>query len=115
MSSELSIGIYALSGLIAACSQMILKKTAMQYNGRSWIVKYLNIRIIIAYSMLLLTLFMNMIALRYMPYKYAPILSTLSYIFVLFLSKSVLKERISHRQMVGAMFIFGGIVLFHAG
>ena len=103
------------SGLIAACSQMILKKTAMHYNGRSGLKRYLNIRIMIAYLMLLFTLFMNMIALRYMSYKYAPALSACSYIFVLLLSRALLKERIDHRQMAGAILIFCGIVLFHTG
>lgn len=115
MDKWLPVGIYLLSGLVAAISQIILKKAAVRPNGKAGIMKYMDARILAAYALLLLTLFMGMVALRYMPYKYAPVLSTFSYIFVLVLGKAVLKEQASAGQMAGAALIIAGIVLFHAG
>lgn len=114
MSKWISIYIYTTSGAIAAISQLLLKTAAVKFGGKSRIKKILNWRIILAYSMLILTLFMNMIALRFIPYKFATVLSTLSYIFVLLLSRFALKEIIDKKQAIGIILIFCGIAIFYA-
>ena len=58
---------------------------------------------------------MNMIAMRYMPYKYVPVLAPVSYIFVLLLSYFILKENINKKQIIGTILIFFGIVIFNIG
>ena len=115
MNSGLAIGIYTVSGFIAAISQLILKFAALKPNGKSEIMQYMDIRIIISYCMLFGTVFLNMIAMRYMPYKFAPVLSSLSYVFVLILGRIVLHERIGGKRMAGILLIFLGMFVFYVG
>ncbi|MCR5331025.1 MAG: EamA family transporter [Lachnospiraceae bacterium] len=115
MNSFLSISIYTASGFIAAISQLLLKFAALKPNGRTGILKYLDIRIISSYAMLFGTVFMNMIAMRFMPYKFAPVLSTLSYVFVLILGKLVLHEEIGKKRASGILVIFLGMIVFYLG
>ena len=114
-SSGIAIGIYAASGFIAAISQLILKIVALKDNGKIALMQYADIRIIVAYTMLLSTIFLNMIAMRYIPYKFVPVLSSLSYVFVLILGKVILRENIGKKRMMGILLIFAGIFIFYSG
>ncbi len=114
-SSGVAIGIYAASGFIAAISQLILKFVAVKTNGKTGLMQYIDLRIVAAYTMLLSTVFLNMIAMRYIPYKFVPVLSSLSYVFVLILGKIVLHEEVSKKRMMGILLIFAGIFVFYAG
>lgn len=115
MNEYIAIVIYIASGLIAAISQLILKLTALKPNGRQGVLQYMDWRIVISYGMLFMTIFFNMIAMRYMLYKYAPVLSCLSYVFVLMLGRLVLHETVSKRKWVGIIAIFLGMYIFYIG
>lgn len=115
MNEYIAIGIYTVSGLIAAVSQLMLKFAALKPNGRQGLLQFLDWRIITSYGMLFMTIFFNMIAMRYMPYKYAPVLSCLSYVFVLILGRFVLHETISRKQWGGIILIFLGMYVFYIG
>ncbi|MBR5564920.1 MAG: EamA family transporter [Roseburia sp.] len=106
--------LYIVSGILVAVSQLLLKLSANKKNT-SFIGQFLNINVIMGYSMLLASMLINMYAMQFMDYKYAPILSTVSYMFVLALSVCVLKERIIKKQVWGAVFIFLGIIIFNLG
>jgi len=112
MNSGLAIGIYVASGIVAALSQLLLKLSA-QEEAKSVLAKFLNVKVIVAYIMLFSTIFMNMVAMNHIPYKFVSPLSTLSYIFVIILSNVVLKEKISKKQIVGMILIFIGIMVFN--
>lgn len=113
MNEYIAIGIYMVSGFVAAISQLILKLVALKTNGKSGLRQWLDGRIIVSYGMLISTVFFNMIAMRYMPYKYAPILSSLSYVFVLILGKFILHETIGRKKFWGILCIFLGMVVFY--
>ena len=115
MNDAIAIGIYTVSGLVAAISQLILKFAALKPNGKEGIMRYMDIRIVISYAMLFATVFMNMIAMRYMPYKFAPVLSSVSYVFVLILGRFVLHERIGGKKALGIVIIFLGMFVFYIG
>jgi drug/metabolite transporter (DMT)-like permease len=115
MNSVIAIGIYITSGFIAAISQLMLKLAAMRPNCRSGFMRYMDIRIVLAYGMLFTTILFNMFVMRYMPYKYVPVLSSLSYVFVLILGKMVLKETIGKKRIVGIAMIFLGMFIFYLG
>lgn len=113
MNRMIAISIYVCSGMLAALSQLLLKIAANENGQMKGLKKLLNFKVIVAYGMLFATIFMNMIAMRYMPYKYTPILATISYIFVLILSRLCLHEKIKKKQMMGTILIFAGIVIFN--
>lgn len=115
MNEYIAIAIYTVSGFIAAVSQLMLKFAALRPNGRRGLLQYIDWRIIISYGMLFTTIFLNMVAMRYMPYKYAPVLSSLSYVFVLILGRLILHEAITKRKWIGILSIFLGMYIFSIG
>ena len=115
MNNVIAVSIYTVSGFIAAISQLILKIVAKRSNDKTGLMQYMDIRILAAYGMLFATIFFNMIAMRYMPYKYAPVLSSLSYVFVLILGRIVLHEVIGTKKMIGIVLIFLGMFIFYIG
>jgi drug/metabolite transporter (DMT)-like permease len=112
ITSAVPVVCIVISSLIAAFSQLLLKKSAeTKYSGR--IQAYFNVRVIGSYSLLLFTTFVNMWAMMYMPYKAAQILSTLSFVFVVIFSKIILKENIGHKKIMGMILIISGIIIFN--
>ena len=89
---------YGFSGLIAAISQLLMKLEAKRNIGESGIRRILHFRVIVAYGLMFATILINMVAMRYVPYKYAPV-----------------KERIGKRKALGACVILLGIVIFNQG
>lgn len=100
-----------LSSFLAAVSQVMLKLSARK-KYKHPLAEYLNPLVISAYIILLLTMVMNIYAYSGMDYKLGPILTTASYIFVVILSVSVLKEKISLKKALGVCMIIIGILVF---
>ena len=51
-------------------------------------MNFLNIQVIVGYSLLVITMFLNIIAYRNIEYKLGPIINSLTYVFVLFFGSS---------------------------
>ena len=101
-----------LSVVIAAFSQIILKLSA----NRSWdslLREYLNIYVICAYVMLIVSSLFTVIAFRSVEMKNSPIIGALGYVFVLLLSRIILREKIRLSKIVGMIMIFCGIFIFY--
>ena len=90
--------ILIISVLISSISQIILKKSALK-EYKSVIKEYLNVYVITGYGLLVLSTILTVIALSGMPYKNEPIIESLGYIFVMLLSRSILKEKITKKKM----------------
>ena len=82
------------SVLIASCSQIILKKSASKEYS-SIIREYLNVRVIVGYGMMFISTILTIFAFKGLDYKNGPIIESLGYIFIMFLSRIFLKEKIS--------------------
>lgn len=97
--------------LIAAISQILLKKSAQkQYPNK--LREYLNLPVIVAYALFFGTTFISMYALKVVPLSMAPILEASGYIFVAILSFIFLKEKMTKRQLAGMTLIVAGIVVY---
>ena len=114
MNRETAVLIYCFSGLLVAVSQILLKKSAKKEYS-SFLKNYLNPYVIISYAILFGAIIINMFAMRAIPYKYALILATLPYVFVLILSKLICKEKISRKKWLGALVVLVGIIVFNLG
>lgn len=114
MEGVTSFYILVVCGIFASsCSQLLLKKSA-EIVYSSWLASMINWRVILAYSILLASLFINITAMSHgINLKELPILEALGYIFVPFLSWLVLKEKISTKTIVSIIFISLGIVIFY--
>lgn len=112
MKSSIALGLVIISAFLAASSQMLLK-TSAQKEHDSWVFEYINWRVLLSYGTLFLTSFINMYALQFLPYKLVPMLGTVSYVFVIFLSKMILKEKMGKNKWIGALLILIGIIVFN--
>lgn len=108
---QISILIYIVAVFVSSVSQIILKKSANKdYSSR--IKEYLNIYVISAYSLFILTTFATILALKNIAISTGSVLETLGYVFVAVLSRVLLKEQISRKAKIGYLFIVVGIILF---
>lgn len=103
--------ILLISIFIASCSQIILKRSANKKYDKL-IYEYMNIKVIIGYSLMVLSTIITIISLKGLQYKYVPVMESFGYIFVLILSYIFLNEKITLRKIVGNIIIIIGIVIF---
>lgn len=109
--NSLAIVLFLVTPLIAAFSQILLKKSAddARYTGLRY---YLNIRVIAAYAMFFGCMLLNIWAYRLgMEMSLASILESSAYFYVMILSALFLREKITPRKLAGNALIVLGIVL----
>ena len=98
---------------IASVSQLLLKQSATTKQD-SFIKEYLNVKVIVAYSLFALSVLLNIFAMKYgVKLKEIPILETLGYLFVFGLSFFFLKERLNKQELVATGFILIGVIVFY--
>lgn len=100
------------SVLIASCSQIILKKSASKEYS-SIIREYLNVKVILGYGMMFISTILTIFAFKGLDYKNGPIIESLGYIFIMFLSRIFLKEKITKKKIIGNSLILLGILVFY--
>ena len=107
--------IYALlllfSVFISAVSQILLKKSALESHS-SWLKEYLNIKVISAYFLFFCAVLIDLIALKFVPVSFVPVIETSSYIFIILLSRIIFKEKISLKQYSAIVLILAGILIY---
>ncbi len=105
--------IFVVAGvLLASISQILLKKSAATGHG-SLFKEYLNLRVIGGYSLLALSLFFDLWAMRNgVLAKEVSSIEALSYLFVPLLGCLILKEKISGRKIVAIILIMTGVIVF---
>ncbi|MDD5960545.1 MAG: EamA family transporter [Methanobrevibacter wolinii] len=102
--------LFLFSVFIASCSQILLKKSAMQEH-ESFIREYLNSYVIIAYLMFFAGTLITIISYKTIPLSFGLILESAGYIFVAILSYVFLKEMLNKKQILGLVLILIGIVI----
>ena len=93
--------------MFSAVSQILLKQSANEEHR-----EYLNWRVITAYVIFGSVLLLNTYAYTQVDLKYGPVLDTFTYVFVLLLSFSVLKEKVSKGKLVGNLIIILGVLVY---
>ena len=106
--------IYLLSVTVAAFSQILLKKSANREHS-SLLREYLNPYVIGGYGLLCLSMLLTILAFRGMDYKNGPVIESLGYVLVMFLSFCFFQERITRRKVIGTICIIAGFVIFYMG
>ena len=112
MIRNLSIALMVFSALLAGISQCFLKYSAKKKHT-SILNEFLNIQVIVGYSLLVITMFLNIIAYRNIEYKLGPIINSLTYVFVLFFGVVIFHEKLSKNKIFGIILILLGIFLFN--
>lgn len=99
------------TAFLSAVSQLMLNISAKKkYKGK--IFEYLNPWVIGSYVILGLVLVANIYLMRFIPLKEAHVLAASTYVFLLILSRIVLKEKITRKKFIGVLTIMAGIVIF---
>lgn len=101
-----------LSVCIASVSQIILKLGANK-NYPSKIREYLNGYVITGYGMLFLSMIATIAAYRKLSYLSVPVVETLGYVLVPFLSFLIFKERLGKNKILGIICILTGMFLYY--
>jgi small multidrug resistance pump len=97
---------------ISSCAQIILKISSKEEH-KNIVSEYFNIKVILAYAMFFGAVSINIIALKGIDLKEAPVLETFGYIFILILSSIILKEKITKKKILGNLIIIVGIIIFN--
>ena len=108
--NDVYIVIFLLSVLIAAISQILLKRSAgKQYTSKA--IEYLNVRVIAAYALFFLSSLLTVLAYRGVPLSMGPVLETTGDLWVTIMGRLILKEKVSMRKLTGLAVIVLGVIL----
>ena len=97
--------------LVSAVSQVILKTSANKTHS-SIIKEYLNLRVILAYTLFFGASLLAVTAYRHIPLSLGVVLESTGYIYIPFLSFFFLKERITKKKALGMVVIIVGILVY---
>ena len=101
--------IYLLTPMVAAISQLLLKKAAdnPKHIGLKY---YLNHSVLLAYALFFGCMLLNVVALQTLDLTVASVLEASGYLYVMLLSHFFLKEKITRRKLWGNALIILGIL-----
>ena len=111
MNNNLYVLLLLFSVFISAVSQILLKKSALEKHS-SWIREYLNFKVITAYFLFFCAVLIDLIALKFIPVSFVPVIETSSYIFIILFSRIIFKEKISVKQYLAIALILSGIFIY---
>lgn len=101
--------IFIASVLLSSVSQVILKTSANKEHS-GFIKEYLNVRVILAYTLFFASTIITVFAYKYVPLSLGPVLESSGYVFVAVLSYFILNERLTKRQIIGMVLIVVGVL-----
>lgn len=100
-----------ITAFASAVSQILLNISALKkYENR--IREYVNPWVISSYMILVAVLVTNVYLLGFMNLKEENAIASSTYVFVLILSRVILKEKITWKKIVGNVLIVAGIIIF---
>ncbi len=102
-----------LAELLASSSQILLKKSAQKVYP-SFIREYLNVLVISAYSLLMISMVITIFCYGGLGYMGVVVMEPMSYILVMILSRIFFGEKITPQKLAGMLLILGGIAVFYA-
>ena len=103
--------IIIINAFFSALSQILLNISAdKKYKNK--LLEYLNTYVISSYGILFLVLIINIYCMRFVSLKNAHAVAASTYIFVLLLSRFILKEKITIKKIIGNIIIILGIIVF---
>ena len=100
-----------ITAFLASVSQILLNISTNKPH-KSKLFEYLNPYVITSYGILFVTLVVNNYLLRFVELNELTAIASVTYVFVLILSKIILKEKITLKKILGNLLIVAGIVVF---
>ena len=110
MNKIVCIIILLINCVVCAYSQVLLKKSS-NIRYESFINEYLNIRVIVSYSLFFVVLMINSLLMRYLPLVVlSPISEAFPFILSVFAGLIFFNEKITKDKIIGVAFISAGIL-----
>lgn len=100
-----------LSAGITAFSQIVLKKSANQKH-KGFIFEYINLYVLFSYMCYFGVLVLNVFIYTKIDYRFGVVINSLSSVFVMLLSRVLLREEITKRRIYGNIIVVIGILVF---
>ncbi|MCI8326590.1 MAG: EamA family transporter [Lachnospiraceae bacterium] len=101
-----------LAVVVSSFSQILLKKSANKEH-ENLIKEYLNPYVIIGYGMMVVSTILMILAYHKIEYKNGPVIESLGYLLIMFLSFLFFKEPITKKKICGNLLILLGIFIFY--
>lgn len=108
----LHVGYSAFAVFISACSQVLLKKEAIQEH-KSKIREYLNVRVISAYLIYILATLLSVAAMRIIPLSLDAVIQATGYIYVWIFDIKFFRESVNANKIIGMLMVIFGIIVFY--
>jgi len=96
--------------ILTALSQALLKSGAR--GKRKILHSFLNPSTLAGYSLFLVVVLLNVLAMKRIPLRTMTAASSLTYVLTLALGHWLLRERVSLHMVVGVILIFAGVVVY---
>lgn len=100
------------AAFVNAISQVLLKRSADETKGKSFLEKLLNKKVLLAYVIFGLVFLVNLYAYRGVNFKYGGAIQSVGQVFVLVLSVLFCSEKLTKSRIVGNAFILCGVILY---
>lgn len=102
------------SGILSSFSQILLKKSA-EIKRTNILGEYLNPCVIAGYAITVICMLLMVLAYRGIPFKYGAVLESLVYLYIMILSRLLLKEKLTKKKIAGNIIIVIGVIIFSLG
>ncbi len=102
------------SGVLSAFSQILLKKGSAINRKTIW-EEYFNAYVIAGYAIMVICMLLTVVAFAGIPFKYAGVLESLGYIYIMLFSRLLLNEKITGKKAIGNIVIVTGVMIFSMG
>lgn len=103
--------VFIISICIASVSQILLKKSA-NIKRTSKIKEYLNMYVISAYGLLVISTLLTMYAYKQINLSVGVVIEAIGYIMVAILSYFCIKEKFTKNKIIGIILIIIGVIIF---
>ena len=110
MNNLIGFTLFIFGAFLNSIAQILIKKSVMDSEA---IYKYFNKRLILSGLIFLLVILISITGYKFIDLKYGIVLSSSTYIFIVTLSKYILKEDINKKVFQGVLFILLGIIIFY--
>lgn len=99
------------AAFISAIGNVVLKKAATTTREKNIFMKILNLKVIVAYMLMVVSTYISLLSLKKMDLRFAPAASATNYFWVPLLSFFFLGEKINKKQLVGICIILLGVII----
>ena len=108
---SISIILLVVMVFVSSLTQIMLKKEANK-KTKSIVRKFINFNVLFSYFIYFVIAFINVFLYRNIDYGVIIVVESFSYVFILLLSRVILKEKITKLQILGVLLINIGIYLY---